>query len=149
MPATVSYELVTKLLREKLGFNGLVVTDSTTMAGIASLMPREKMVPLTIAAGCDMFLFTKSLEEDLSYMERGYENGVITPERLDEAVTRILALKAALRLHEKQKNGTLVPKTEDAKRIIGQKKFMEWSRECADKAITLVKEEKEIGRAHV
>lgn len=142
MPATVSYELVTKLLREKLGFNGLVVTDSTTMAGIASLMPREKMVPLTIAAGCDMFLFTKSLEEDLSYMERGYENGVITPERLDEAVTRILALKAALRLHEKQKNGTLIPKTEDAKRIIGQKKFMEWSRECADKAITLVKEEK-------
>ena len=109
MPATVSYELVTKLLREKLGFNGLVVTDSTTMAGIASLMPREKMVPLTIAAGCDMFLFTKSLEEDLSYMERGYENGVITPERLDEAVIRILALKAALRLHEKQKNGTLVP----------------------------------------
>ncbi len=142
LPATVSRELVTDLLREKLGFNGLIVTDSTTMAGIASLLPREKMVPMTIAAGCDMFLFTKSLEEDLSFMRRGYETGVITPERLEEAVTRILALKASLKLHEKQKNGTLVPSLEEAKKVIGQKRFLDWSRECADRAITLVKEEK-------
>lgn len=142
LPATVSKELVTDLLRGKLGFNGLIVTDSTTMAGIATMLPREKMVPLTIAAGCDMFLFTKSLEEDLEYMKRGYEAGVITPERLNEAVTRILALKASLGLHEKQKNGTLVPTLEHARVAVGQKKFRDWSRECANQAITLVKEEK-------
>jgi len=142
LPATVSKEIVTNLLREKLGFNGLIITDSTTMAGVASLIKREDMVPLTIAAGCDMFLFTKSLEEDINYMMQGYEKGIITPERLDDAVTRILALKASLKLHEKQANGTLVPKYEDAQKLIGQEKFIKWSQECADKSITLVKEEK-------
>lgn len=141
MPATVNKYLVTDLLRGKLGFNGLIVTDSSTMAGIAAMMPREKMVPMTIAAGCDMFLFTKCLEEDLSYMQKGYRDGIITKERLDEAVLRILALKASLKLHEKKKNGTLVPSIEDAKKVIGNDKFKSWSRECADKSITLVKEE--------
>lgn len=142
LPATVSRELVTDLLRGKLGFNGLIVTDSSTMAGIATMLPREKMVPLTIAAGCDMFLFTKSLDEDLEYMKKGYEDGVITEARLDEAVTRILALKASLGLHEKQAGGSLVPSLEKAKAVIGQEKFRAWSRECADRAITLVKEER-------
>ncbi|MCQ3035716.1 MAG: glycoside hydrolase family 3 protein, partial [Bacilli bacterium] len=142
MPASVSKELVTNLLREKLGFNGLVITDSTTMAGVASLIKREDMVPLTIAAGCDMFLFTKNLDEDIEYMTKGYEKGVFTEERLNDAVTRILALKASLKLHEKQANGTLVPSIEEARKIIGQEKFISWSKECADKSITLVKEEK-------
>ena len=142
LPATVSKELVTNLLRGKLGFNGLIVTDSSTMAGIAATLPREKMVPMTIAAGCDMFLFTKSLEEDLRYMEQGYRSGVFGKDLLNEAVTRILALKASLKLHEKQKNGTLVPSLEEAKKVIANDKFRAWSKECADKSITLVKEEK-------
>lgn len=142
LPATISKELITDLLRGKLGFNGLVITDSSTMAGVAALLPREQLVPLSIAAGADMFLFTKSLEEDLEYMTKGYEQGIITPERLDDAVTRILALKASLKLHEKQASGTLVPTLEEAKKAIGQEKFLAWSKECADKSITLVKEEK-------
>lgn len=141
MPASVSRELVTGLLREKLGFQGLVVTDSTTMAGIMTVLPRETLVPMTIAAGCDMFLFTKSLEEDLEYMRRGYAAGVFGKQRLDEAVTRILALKASMHLHEKQKNGTLVPPEREAARVVGQEKFRQWSLECAERAITLVKEE--------
>ena len=74
-------------------------------------------------------------------MQKGYRDGIITKERLDEAVLRILALKASLKLHEKKKNGTLVPSIEDAKKVIGNDKFKSWSRECADKSITLVKEE--------
>lgn len=142
MPATVNKELVTDLLRNKLGFNGLIITDSSTMAGVASLITRDKMVPMSIAAGCDMFLFTKSLDEDMEYMTKGYEDGIITDERLNDAVTRILALKASLKLHEKQKEGTLVPTIEYAKATVGQQRFIEWSKECADKSITLVKEEK-------
>ncbi len=141
LPASVSRELVTGLLREKLGFQGLIVTDSTTMAGVMTVLPRETLVPLTIAAGCDMFLFTKSLEEDLEYMKKGYEAGVFGEKRLNEAVTRILALKASLHLHEKQRDGTLVPPETEAAHVVGQEKFRRWSRECAEQAITLVKEE--------
>lgn len=144
LPASVNPALVTGLLRGKLGFNGLVITDSTTMSGIALFLPREKFVPMTIAAGCDMFLFTKNLEEDLAFMEAGYRDGIITPERLDDAVTRILALKAALKLPEKQRDGTLFPSWEDAKQKIRTPLFRSWAKECADRAVTLVKEERGI-----
>ena len=71
LPASVNSALVTGLLREKLGFNGLIITDSSAMAGISIALPREQLVPMTIAAGCDMFLFTRNLEEDLAFMEAG------------------------------------------------------------------------------
>lgn len=141
LPASVSYELVTRLLREQLGFNGLIVTDSSTMAGVAAFLPREKLVPMSIAAGCDMHLFTKDPDEDLAFMTDGLRKGIFSEERLAEAVERILALKAALRLPEKRETGRLVPREEEAKRKIAQPLFAEWSRECADRSVTLVKEE--------
>jgi len=140
MPASLAPELLNDLLKKQLGFNGLIVTDATTMAGMTIPMPRDKAVPLTIAAGCDMFLFTKNLEEDLSYMKKGVEDGVITPERLHEALTKILGLKAALKLHKKHGEGTLVPGWESV--LPYKDEHSKWSIECADQAITLVKEEK-------
>jgi len=136
LPASVSPELVSGLLRKKLGFNGLIITDSTAMAGLAAHLPREYMVPRTIAAGCDMFLFTKNLEEDISFMEKGYREGVFSRKRLDEAVTRILALKASLGLSNEKENSF------DDLSVVGCDTHKAWSDECASRAITLVKEEK-------
>lgn len=138
-PATLAPELLQGLLREKLGFNGLIVTDATTMVGFTCVMDRKDAVPATIAAGCDMFLFTKNLEEDYAYMVEGVKNGVITKERLDEAVMRILALKAALKLPEKKKAGTLVPSLEYAKSVVGCEEHRKIELECSDKSVTLVK----------
>ena len=140
LPATLSSEIATKLLKEELGFNGLVITDSTTMAGLNMALPREKIVPLTIAAGCDMFLFTKNLEEDFKYMRKGYDDGVITEERLNEAVTKILALKASLGLH---KNNNL-PKYNLIDKTLGSANFLNLAKEVADKSITLVKNKENI-----
>jgi beta-N-acetylhexosaminidase len=141
LPATVSYELCTLLLRQQLGFNGLVVTDASTMAGLAIALPRCKAVPQAIAAGCDMFLFARSVEEDLGYMRKGIEDGVITQQRLHDALTRILGVKASLGLHEKKQQGTLIPSLDSALKILGNEEHKEWARECADRGITLVKEE--------
>jgi len=138
MPASLAPELLQGLLRDKLGFNGLITSDATTMVGMMTQMPREKAVPHTIAAGCDMFLFTRNLEEDHAYMVQGVEDGVITEARLDEAVTRILATKAAIGLHQKQKEGTLVPSARGLG-VIGCEEHRAWTRECADRAVTLVK----------
>jgi len=99
LPASLAPELMGDLLRGQLGFNGLVVTDATTMAGFTIPMPRSQAVPASIAAGADMFLFTRNLEEDYGFMLEGVKNGTISAERLDEAVMRILGLKAALKLH--------------------------------------------------
>jgi beta-N-acetylhexosaminidase len=141
LPASLSYELTTQLLKEQLGFNGLVVSDATTMAGMVIPMPRAQAVPQTIAAGCDMFLFTRNLEEDYGFMKKGIEDGVITEERLNAAVTKILALKASLNLHNKQSEGTLVPSLDEAYQVLGSPEHKAWAKECADKAVTIVKEE--------
>lgn len=135
MPGSLSKELLNGLLREKLGFNGLIVTDATTMAGFSIPMPRSEAVPYAIAAGCDMFLFTKNLEEDYLYMKEGLKNGILTQERVDEAVTRILALKAALGLNKKNN----VPDLDSALKIIEEDKKIDLLSKTADESITLVK----------
>jgi beta-N-acetylhexosaminidase len=139
VPATLSPELLVNLLREQLGFNGMIVTDATPMVGFSSAMAREKSVPTAIASGCDMFLFNNDFQEDYEFMMKGYKEGILTEERLNEAVTRILATKAALRLHDKQVSNTLVPEP-SALEIIGCEKHVSWAKECADKGITLVKD---------
>ena len=136
MPGSLSGELLNDLLRERLGFNGVIVTDATTMAGFSIPMPREKAVPYSIAAGCDMFLFTKNLEEDIRFMKKGLESGILTRERMDEAVTRILALKAALKLNEKNN----IPNKEEALKIIGEDSRLGLFSKIADESITLVKD---------
>ena len=139
LPASLSKSLMTGLLREKLGFNGLISTDATPMVGFTAAMPRANAIPTAIAAGADMILFNKDLGEDYRFLLAGIENGILSIERLDEAVIRILATKAALRLHEKQQNGTLVPGLE-ALGVVGCERHRVWARQVAEDAVTLVKD---------
>lgn len=137
LPASLSPEIMQGLLRGNLGFNGLIVTDATTMAGITIPMKRRDAVPQTIAAGADMFLFARNLEEDFEFMYAGVRDGRITKERLNDAVTRILAVKAALQLHKEWK----LPAMEEARQTVGCREHRHWARENADRAVTLVKEQ--------
>ena len=138
IPATQSPALLKGLLREKLGFNGVIVTDSTCMVGFGVVKPRSESVPYAIESGCDLFLFNKDLGEDFAYMKSGYEKGLLSEERLDEALTRILGMKAALGLN-KVNNTKIVP-TNTALEILKDKTHKEWAKECADKCVTLVKD---------
>lgn len=138
-PATLAPELLNGLLREQMGFNGLIVTDATVMVGFTIAGKREETVPASIAAGCDMFLFNKDLAEDFGYMMKGVENGIVTQDRLDEAVIRILATKASLKLHEQKENGTLVP-AESELSTLQCDDHKTWAKECSDQAVTLVKD---------
>lgn len=141
MPATLSKPLITDLLKGKLGFNGLVVTDASHMVGMTAMNKRSEFVPGAIAAGCDLFLFFNDPDEDFGYMMDGYKNGVITEERLEDALTRILGVKAYLGLHKKAK-AEIVP-AKEALQVIGSEEFKAIAKEVADKAITLVKNKEE------
>lgn len=138
MPATLAPELLTGLLKTQLGFNGLVLTDASHMLGMSGAMKRKDFVPRAIASGCDMFLFFRDEEEDFGYMMQGYRDGVISPERLTDALRRILGLKAAIGLHE----GEHVP-TEEGLAVVGCERHLELARDAADKSITLVKNTKD------
>lgn len=139
MPATLAPELIQDLLKTKLDFNGMVITDAAHMLGMTSAMRREDYVPLSIAAGCDMFLFFNDIEEDTMFMMNGYKNGVITEERMTDALRRILGLKAKLNLHLKQAEGTLL-KDKSELEVIGCEEHLEMRADAADKGITLVKD---------
>ncbi len=99
-PATLCKEIMTDLLRDKLGFNGMVVTDASHMVAMTNRMKRKDMLPAAINAGCDMFLFFNDPEEDFGFMLEAYKTGVISEARMTEALTRILGLKAAKGLHK-------------------------------------------------
>ena len=138
LPATLSKEILTDLLRGKLGFNGLVVTDASHMVGLTGAMKRSQLLPTAIQAGCDLFLFFNDPDEDFAWMMEGYRNGVLTEERLQEALERILGTKAALGLHMKAKDEILPPRDEAMARI-GLPENKAVAAEVADRGITLVK----------
>ncbi|WP_396134269.1 gluconokinase, GntK/IdnK-type [Arthrobacter oryzae] len=138
LPATLSPELLQDLLRGELGFNGLILTDASQMIGLTQAMKRKDLVPATIAAGCDMFLFFRNAAEDFGYMLDGYKSGVITEQRLHDALRRILGLKASLGLHRKPA-AELVPPVE-ALGVIGSEAHRAIAAEIADKTVTLVKD---------
>ena len=126
MPGSLSKELLTGVLRENFGFNGVITTDATIMGGFCMAMERRLAIPAAIMAGNDMLVFNTNFEEDYAYILDALEDGRLTMERLDEAVIRILALKA---------------------KVCGECSYTEitretsekWHRECVKKAVTLVK----------
>ncbi len=134
LPASLSPELLQGLLRDKLNFNGLIITDASHMAGMTAALPRNEMVPLSIAAGCDMFLFFNDPDEDIQMMMNGLERGVLTEERLSDAVHRILGLKARLGLRH-----AAFPNQSELEKV-GCPKHHDLAHRAAAESVTLVKD---------
>lgn len=138
LPATLCPEILTGLLRDELGFNGVVISDATHMVGMTNRMTRKEMVPASINAGCDMFLFYNDADEDIGWMLDAYRSGVISKERMDEALTRILGLKARMGLHKKPR-AELTPPAEELDKVLGAQKYQDAAQAITEDAITLVK----------
>ncbi len=144
LPASLNKTLLDELLRGELGYNGAIVTDASHMIGMTASMPRRELLPTAIEAGCDLFLFFNDPEEDLQWMKEGLENGLLSEERLHDALRRTLGLKAKLGLHlfEGRRQEIMLPK-EEALALIGRDEAKQLAKEVADKAITLVKAKQE------
>jgi beta-N-acetylhexosaminidase len=101
MPSSLSYKLVTGILRDQLGFDGVIITDSLTMQGIAAFYSEAQAASLAIEAGDDMLMGATS-PQDLAAMIEGIKqniaSGAISMARIDDSVRRILTLKYDLGL---------------------------------------------------
>lgn len=131
-PASTSKRLVDGLLRGKLGFNGLTITDATPMLGYNVTARREELLPETINAGVDMILFNRNIDEDYAIVTAAVEDGTIPMARLNEAVTRILATKMAQHVQAQAVGETSTAKNDE--------RHADVASAIADQAITLVKD---------
>ena len=138
MPGTLCKEIMTDLLRGELGFNGMVVTDASHMVGMTNRMKRKDMLPAAINAGCDMFLFFNDPAEDFETMLSAYTTGIISEERMVEALTRILGLKASRGMHKIAKE-ELCGSDEALKEALNNAEFKTYAPAVTRDALTLVK----------
>ena len=138
-PSTLSEKVIQKFLREKLGFKGLVVTDSLTMQAVWGRYSMEEIVLNGFNSGCDILLLCgardiKSQKEFASTALRLAEEGKISMEKIDSAVERILKYK------EMYQCGKMANAFRDIKDDLEVKSRMDFAQEIADDSITLVKD---------
>lgn len=139
LPGSLSKELNQELLRGELGFNGLIITDASIMGGYNANGSRRELLPMSIESGCDMLMFVKNYEEDIAALKDGIREGKLSEKRLDEAVIRVLGLKAALHLHQRRQRNEEAP-TETEQAYLGCSEHQRWLLETVEKSITLVKD---------
>ncbi|KRB59448.1 glycoside hydrolase family 3 [Rhizobium sp. Root708] len=136
-PASVSRLLNVDLLRNQLRFNGIIVSDATPMGGLSAWGHHTQTMPEIIANGCDMILFSDAPEEDMAAVKSAVEDGRITAERLEEAVLRVLALKAHLKLF---RPSDVLPDAAEARNVLAQPESVAASKEFIARSPTLVKD---------
>ena len=93
LPASMSGEIIEGCLRDYVGFNGVVITDSMAMGAITDYFTADKAACTAIKAGADIGLMPQDLQLAYSGIEQGVANGEITEEEIDEHVLRIMRLK--------------------------------------------------------
>ncbi|MGB7294482.1 MAG: glycoside hydrolase family 3 N-terminal domain-containing protein [Candidatus Aminicenantales bacterium] len=134
LPATLSPVILTDLLRKKLGFTGLIVTDAMEMGGITRGFSATDAALRAVKAGVDMVLLPPDPPGVIEALVAAVRSGEITPSRIDESVSRILALKARLGLPKQR----LVDIAELARKIASRENLRQASL-AFEKCVTLVK----------
>ncbi len=99
-PASLSYNLQTKLLKEELGFDGCIVSDALSMVGACACVDHDRLAIEFVKAGGDILLFP--LREYFDEIKGAVESGEIPVERIKDAARRVLKLKNKVRLFEDQ-----------------------------------------------
>lgn len=99
-PATLSHPILTGILREELGYDGVVVTDSLGMEGVRTKYGDDRVPVLALKAGVDQLLNPPSLDVAWNAVLQAVRDGELTEARLEESILRVLRLKARLGLFD-------------------------------------------------
>lgn len=139
-PVTLSPVMLTELLRGRLGYQNLVVTDSMGMGGIAKDFTDGEAAALAIIAGCDIVLqvsrSVKELHERMDGILAAVEQGRISEQRIDESVRRILTAKAKYRLFSAAE-----PDAAAVRKGLVKPEWLEANRRAAADGIVLVRDD--------
>ena len=100
LPSTLSFAIVTELLRNRLGFKGLIITDALEMKGLSSFKSKGNLDMLAFKAGNDILLMSENVSKGISSIINEYNTGSITEERLSYSVKKILKAKYKVGLNK-------------------------------------------------
>ena len=96
LPATLSHEMITGVLREKMGFEGIVITDAMNMGAVTQNYSSAEAAVKALQAGCDIILMPVDFHAALQGVLDAVRQGELTEERIDESVRRILKVKLSM-----------------------------------------------------
>ena len=139
LPATLSPIINTELLRKEMNFRGLIVTDAMSMSGLTLYFNQDEAAVLAFLAGADMILKPADVDAAIRGLREAVKSGRISEARLNQSVSKILAVKYELGLTKNR----FAP-IEEIDKIVGGKDARELGEEIATKAITLVRNNENI-----
>jgi beta-N-acetylhexosaminidase len=138
LPASLSHKILTDLLRKSLGYDGVIITDALEMKAITEHFGPEKAVVGAIQAGADILLMPSDLPKAYAGVMEAINKGIISEERINESVKRILRLKHHWITPQNTPRSMLLAA---AQSIVGSKQDKEQEEKMAYEAVTLLKNE--------
>ncbi|MGW4200521.1 glycoside hydrolase family 3 protein [Streptomyces sp. NPDC004726] len=132
-PATLSRPILTGILREELGFDGLIVSDALNMEGVRTKYGDDRVPILALKAGVDQLLFPFRLHIAWNAVKNAVLSGELTEARLEESILRILRIKQKVGLLE----DPLVSLSK-IDRVVGNRRHLDISEEITEKTTTLL-----------
>jgi len=140
MPGTLSKEVLTDLLREEMGFDGLITTDALNMAALKQLpgnpLDDGDIAVLAVQAGSDILLMSPDVDATFEAINEAVADGEITRERLEESVTRILEWKV-----ERGVWADPLVDVDAVEDVVGREEHRATAQEIADRSVTLLRNE--------
>ncbi|MFD0674425.1 glycoside hydrolase family 3 N-terminal domain-containing protein [Cohnella sp. GCM10027633] len=135
IPATLSKKVLTGLLREELGFKGVIITDAFTMKGIAEHFGEKDAVVRAVSAGVDIVLMPQDLETAHDTLVKAVKNGTISSDRIRDSVRRILELKSKYGLFDRDYDD-FPTRLASLPTVIGSAAHRQVERTIAERAVT-------------
>lgn len=138
-PATLSSFWIQDILRNRMGFKGVIITDAMRMGGIVKNYSNDYALIETVKAGSDIIIQNMDLKKSIDTIEKAVIDGIISEKRINNSALKVLRMKERLGLH-KNKNISM----NDTHRSLGRAANFKMANEIAMRAITLVKNENSI-----
>ena len=98
LPSSLSYEIITRKLRNELGYNGVIITDSMAMGAVADSYTSDIAAVMAVKAGVDIILMPENFEKAFNGVLNAVKSGEISISRIDESTERVLTLKAKYKI---------------------------------------------------
>ncbi|MFC7346830.1 glycoside hydrolase family 3 protein [Chryseobacterium zhengzhouense] len=139
IPASVSKKIITDLLKDKLGYKGLIITDALNMGAVANKYKPGELDALAFKAGNDIMLFSQGVAEGKKLIQRAIDKGEISQARVEESVKKILLTKYYLGLSQ------YTPKSpENINYDLNNDSHTKLVQNLYSNALTLLKDEKKL-----